>query len=66
MLHERELSFIHPRTEKEMSLESPLPEDFRGAVKRLHIGNNPENTNDRPFKFNDHPFQFSDCTFHLG
>jgi 23S rRNA pseudouridine1911/1915/1917 synthase len=35
MLHARELSFIHPRTEKEMSFESPLPEDFREALKLL-------------------------------
>jgi 23S rRNA pseudouridine1911/1915/1917 synthase len=35
MLHSREISFIHPRTEKEMSFESPLPEDFREALKRL-------------------------------
>jgi 23S rRNA pseudouridine1911/1915/1917 synthase len=35
MLHARELSFIHPRTEKEMSFESPLPKDFREALKRL-------------------------------
>jgi 23S rRNA pseudouridine1911/1915/1917 synthase len=35
MLHARELSFIHPRTEKEMSFESPLPKDFRDALKCL-------------------------------
>ena len=35
MLHSRELSFLHPRTEKEMSFESPLPEDFRKALKLL-------------------------------
>jgi 23S rRNA pseudouridine1911/1915/1917 synthase len=35
MLHARELSFIHPRTEKEMSFESPLPEDFRATLKQL-------------------------------
>ena len=35
MLHARELSFIHPRTEKEMDFESPLPEDFRDALKGL-------------------------------
>ena len=35
MLHARELSFIHPRTEKEMSFEAPLPEDFRDALKCL-------------------------------
>ena len=37
MLHSRELSFIHPRTEKEMSFESPLPKDFHEALKRLHV-----------------------------
>ncbi len=35
MLHARELSFVHPRTEKEMSFEAPLPEDFREALKFL-------------------------------
>ena len=36
MLHARELSFIHPRTEKEMNFESLLPKDFRDALKFLH------------------------------
>jgi 23S rRNA pseudouridine1911/1915/1917 synthase len=35
MLHARELSFIHPRTGKEMSFEAPLPEDFGEALKFL-------------------------------
>ena len=35
MLHARELSFLHPRTGKEMSFEAPLPEDFRAALKCL-------------------------------
>jgi 23S rRNA pseudouridine1911/1915/1917 synthase len=35
LLHARELSFIHPRMEKEMTFESPLPEDFREALKAL-------------------------------
>jgi len=35
MLHARELSFMHPRTGKEMSFEAPLPEDFRNALKSL-------------------------------
>jgi 23S rRNA pseudouridine1911/1915/1917 synthase len=35
MLHARELSFIHPRTQKEMNFEAPLPEDFREALKLL-------------------------------
>ena len=37
MLHSRELSFIHPRTEKEMSFESPPPKDFQEALKRLRV-----------------------------
>ena len=35
LLHARELAFIHPRTEKQMSFEAPLPEDFRNALKSL-------------------------------
>ena len=35
MLHARELSFIHPRTEEPMSFEAPLPNDFREALKLL-------------------------------
>jgi 23S rRNA pseudouridine1911/1915/1917 synthase len=37
LLHARELSFVHPRTEKQMSFESPLPGDFREALKSLRI-----------------------------
>ena len=37
MLHARELSFVHPRTEEEMSFEAPLPEDFREALKSLRV-----------------------------
>jgi 23S rRNA pseudouridine1911/1915/1917 synthase len=37
MLHARELSFIHPRTEKQMSFEAPLPKDFREALKLLRV-----------------------------
>jgi hypothetical protein len=29
------LSFIHPRTEEQMSFEAPLPKDFREALKVL-------------------------------
>jgi 23S rRNA pseudouridine1911/1915/1917 synthase len=36
MLHARELSFIHPRTEEQMTFEAPLPKDFREALKCLH------------------------------
>jgi len=35
LLHARELSFVHPRTEKELSFEAPLPKDFREALKFL-------------------------------
>jgi len=35
MLHARELSFTHPRTNEEMSFEAPLPVDFREALKLL-------------------------------
>jgi 23S rRNA pseudouridine1911/1915/1917 synthase len=35
MLHARELSFIHPRTEKPMNFEAPMPKDFLDALKRL-------------------------------
>lgn len=35
MLHAKELSFIHPRTKKEMNFEAPLPKDFREALKFL-------------------------------
>jgi 23S rRNA pseudouridine1911/1915/1917 synthase len=37
MLHARELSFIHPRTEEQMTFEAPLPKDFREALKFLHV-----------------------------
>ena len=37
MLHARELSFIHPHTEEQMSFEAPLPKDFREALKFLRF-----------------------------
>jgi 23S rRNA pseudouridine1911/1915/1917 synthase len=37
MLHARELSFVHPRTEESLCFEAPLPEDFREALKLLRI-----------------------------
>ena len=37
LLHSRELAFIHPRTEKRMSFEAPLPEDFEDALKCLRL-----------------------------
>ena len=35
LLHARELSFVHPRTQKQLSFEAPLPKDFREALKFL-------------------------------
>ena len=35
MLHARRLAFIHPRTNKKMIFEAPLPEDFREGLKAL-------------------------------
>jgi 23S rRNA pseudouridine1911/1915/1917 synthase len=37
MLHAKHLSFIHPRTKKEVSFEAPLPEDFLAALKLLRV-----------------------------
>jgi 23S rRNA pseudouridine1911/1915/1917 synthase len=37
LLHAHELSFVHPRTRKQLSFEAPLPEDFRDALKFLRI-----------------------------
>lgn len=35
LLHARELSFIHPRTQKTVRFTAPVPGDFRQAVKSL-------------------------------
>ncbi len=35
LLHARELSFVHPRRQKQLSFEAPLPLDFREALKAL-------------------------------
>lgn len=35
MLHALKLSFAHPRAQKTMSFEAPLPEDFKKALKIL-------------------------------
>jgi 23S rRNA pseudouridine1911/1915/1917 synthase len=35
MLHARELSFVHPGTDEELTFAAPLPEDFREALKFL-------------------------------
>jgi 23S rRNA pseudouridine1911/1915/1917 synthase len=37
LLHARELSFVHPRTQKQVSFEAPLLKDFRDALKFLRI-----------------------------
>jgi 23S rRNA pseudouridine1911/1915/1917 synthase len=37
LLHARELSFTHPKTEKRMRFEAPLPEDFQESLKRLRL-----------------------------
>ncbi|HXR47440.1 MAG TPA: RluA family pseudouridine synthase [Candidatus Limnocylindrales bacterium] len=37
MLHARELSFVHPRTEASLSFEAPLPNDFREALISLQL-----------------------------
>ena len=35
LLHARELTFIHPRTEKSVHFTAPLPKDFKDALKFL-------------------------------
>src|ERR1700739_507356 len=37
MLHALRLAFAHPKTEKRVKFEAPLPEDFRSALKSLKI-----------------------------
>ena len=37
MLHALKLSFQHPRTEKNMHFQAPLPDDFRAALRTLKI-----------------------------
>jgi 23S rRNA pseudouridine1911/1915/1917 synthase len=39
MLHARHLSFVHPRINKPMDFEAPLPEDFLTALKLLRVKN---------------------------
>lgn len=34
-LHAHSLKFIHPTTQQEMTIEAPLPKDFRGALEAL-------------------------------
>ena len=35
LLHAHKLSFIHPRTNKTVNFEAPLPKDFKAALKLL-------------------------------
>jgi 23S rRNA pseudouridine1911/1915/1917 synthase len=35
MLHARKLAFQHPRKNKRLSFEAPLPDDFKAALKAL-------------------------------
>jgi 23S rRNA pseudouridine1911/1915/1917 synthase len=35
LLHAKELTFIHPRTQKEVKFSAPLPRDFKDALKFL-------------------------------
>ena len=37
LLHAKELSFIHPRTQKTLKLSAPLPDDFKQALKLLRM-----------------------------
>jgi len=35
LLHARELTFVHPRTQQPLKLDAPLPDDFKHALKLL-------------------------------
>ena len=37
LLHAKELSFVHPRTEKTLKFSAPLPDDFKHALKLLRV-----------------------------
>jgi 23S rRNA pseudouridine1911/1915/1917 synthase len=37
MLHAWKLAFTHPRSERRMSFEAPMPEDFNEAMESLHL-----------------------------
>ena len=37
MLHSQKLSFVHPRNDKKVSFEAPLPDDFKEALNALQI-----------------------------
>ena len=37
LLHAKELSFVHPRTQKPLKFSAPLPDDFKLALKLLRV-----------------------------
>ena len=37
VLHAKELSFVHPRTQKPLKFSAPLPDDFKLALKLLRV-----------------------------
>ena len=37
MLHAKQLTFTHPRTQQPMTFEAPLPADFKAALKSLRV-----------------------------
>jgi 23S rRNA pseudouridine1911/1915/1917 synthase len=37
LLHAKELSFVHPRTQKPLKFSAPLPDDFKQALKLLRV-----------------------------
>jgi 23S rRNA pseudouridine1911/1915/1917 synthase len=37
LLHAKELSFVHPRTQKTLKFSAPLPDDFKHALKLLRL-----------------------------
>jgi 23S rRNA pseudouridine1911/1915/1917 synthase len=37
LLHAKELSFVHPRTQKTVKFSAPLPKDFKEALKVLRL-----------------------------
>ena len=37
LLHAKELTFVHPRTQKPLKFSAPLPDDFKQALKLLRV-----------------------------
>ena len=44
-LHAQTLGFVHPETNEKMSFETPLPEDFRGAIEKWRNYSQHQNLN---------------------